>query len=75
MWIRLFPSPFPAGDPISEANTLLDRLQRAGIPADRSRAAVAQLRHDQKVEIDLPAGTDLRELAEAIPSLTIEAID
>lgn len=75
MWIRLFPSPFSTDNLIDDMNTLTAQLERAGLPVDRSSAAVAALKRDKKVEIDLPDGVDLRELAETIPGLTIEAID
>ena len=75
MWIRLFPSPFWEGDTTSDISALTEQLERAGVPADQRSAAVAKLKQDKKVEIDVPSGIDLRELVERIPSLTIEAID
>ena len=75
MRIRLFPSPFWAGDAATDISALTELLERAGVPADRRSAAVAELAQDKRAQIDLPNVVDLRELAESIPSLTIEVID
>jgi len=75
MRIRLFPSPFWEGDAATDISALTELLERAGVPADRRSAAVAELAQDKRAEIDLPNVVDLRELAESIPSLTIEVID
>jgi len=75
MRIRLFPSPFSQGDTTRDISALTEQLERAGVPADQRRTAVSELEQNKKTEVELPNSIDLRELAESIPSLTVEVID
>jgi hypothetical protein len=75
MRIRLYPSPFWEDDRAADINVLAEQLELAGVSADRRYSAIAELEQDKRVEIDLHDGVDMRELAENIPSLTVEIID
>jgi hypothetical protein len=74
--VRLSRNPFWAGAPVPDAaNALTLQLHAAGLPAEIIYTLLGTLSREGMAEIDLPQQCDLRALAEAVPSLTIELPD
>jgi hypothetical protein len=74
--VRLSSNPFWAGTPVPDATDCLKSyLRAAGLPAGVIDTLLCTLAREGMADIDLPQQCDLRALAEAVPSLTIELPD
>jgi hypothetical protein len=71
--VRLSRNPFWTGDPVEDAaDALKQRLRMGGLSENTIDCALIALLQRGMTEIELPDRYDLRALAEAVPSLTVE---